>query len=111
PAVFCGSTAVLKPSEETPASGRFFGELCGEFLPDGVLNVVQGLGSEVGPGLVESPDVDLVSFTGSAATGRDIQVRAGRRLAKVVLELGGKNALVVCDDADFDRAVEWAVAS
>jgi acyl-CoA reductase-like NAD-dependent aldehyde dehydrogenase len=112
PAVLCGNTAVLKPSEETPASAWFFGELCRECgLPDGVLNVVQGLGPEVGGPLVSSRDVDLVSFTGSAATGRVIQERAGRRLAKVCLELGGKNALVVCDDADLDRAVEWSLAS
>ena len=80
-------------------------------LPPGVLNVVQGLGPEAGPPLVESPEVDLVSFTGSAETGRWIAERGGRRLAKVVLELGGKNALVVCDDADLDRAVEWSLAS
>jgi aldehyde dehydrogenase (NAD+) len=111
PAVFCGNAAVLKPSEHTPASAAFFGELCNELLPPGVLNVVQGLGPEAGPPLVESPDVDLVSFTGSAQTGRWIAERGGRRLAKVVLELGGKNALVVCDDADLDRAVEWSLAS
>jgi acyl-CoA reductase-like NAD-dependent aldehyde dehydrogenase len=111
PAVFCGNTAVLKPSEHTPASAAFFGELCADVLPPGVLNVVHGLGSEAGPPLVESPEVDLVSFTGSAETGRWIQERAGRRLAKVCLELGGKNALVVCDDADLDRAVEWSLAS
>ena len=111
PAVFCGNAAVLKPSEHTPASGAFFGELCQEFLPPGVLNVVQGLGAEAGPPLVESRDVDLVSFTGSAETGRSIQEHAGRRLAKVVTELGGKNALVVCDDADLERAVEWSLAS
>ena len=112
PAVFCGNAAVLKPSEHTPASALFFGELCHEAgLPAGVLNVVQGFGSEAGPPLVESPDVDLVSFTGSAATGRWINERAGGRLAKVCLELGGKNALVVCDDADLDRAVDWSLAS
>jgi acyl-CoA reductase-like NAD-dependent aldehyde dehydrogenase len=112
PAVFCGNTAVLKPSEHTPASAWFFGELCREVgMPPGVLNVVQGLGSEAGPPLVESTGVDLVSFTGSAETGREIQERAGRRLAKVVMELGGKNALVVCDDADLDRAVEGSLAS
>ena len=61
--------------------------------------------------LVEDPAVDLVSFTGSAATGRTIAEAAGRRLAKTVMELGGKNALVVCDDADLDRAVEWTLAS
>jgi aldehyde dehydrogenase (NAD+) len=111
PAVFCGNAAVLKPSEHTPASAAFFGELCQEFLPPGVLNVVHGLGSEAGAALVEHADVDLVSFTGSAQTGRWVQEHAGRRLAKVVLELGGKNALVVCDDADLDRAVEWSLAS
>ena len=111
PAVLCGNTAVLKPSEHTPASASFFGQLCREFLPPGVLNVVHGLGPEVGPALVESNDVDLVSFTGSAETGRWINECAARRLAKVVLELGGKNALVVCDDADLDRAVEWSLAS
>ena len=111
PAVLCGNTAVLKPSEHTPASASFFGQLCQEFLPPGVLNVLQGLGPEVGPALVDQDDVDLVSFTGSAETGRWINERAARRLIKVVLELGGKNALVVCDDADVDRAVEWALAS
>jgi alpha-ketoglutaric semialdehyde dehydrogenase len=111
PTVLCGNTAVLKPSEHTPASGAFFGNLCNEILPPGVVNVVHGLGSEAGPPLVESPHVDLISFTGSAATGRWIQEHAGRRLAKVCLELGGKNALVVCDDADLDRAVEWSLAS
>jgi len=76
-----------------------------------VLNVVQGLGAEAGAALVEHEDVDLVSFTGSAATGRWINETAGRRLAKVCLELGGKNALVVCDDADLENAVRWALAS
>jgi alpha-ketoglutaric semialdehyde dehydrogenase len=111
PAVLCGNAAVLKPSEHTPASAAFFGDLCQEFLPAGVLNVVHGLGGEVGPPLVESAQVDLVSFTGSAETGRWINERAGGRLAKVALELGGKNALVVCDDADLERAVEWSLAS
>ena len=111
PAVLCGNTAVLKPSEHTPASASFFAELCNDVLPPGVVNVVHGLGAEAGPPLVEHADVDLVSFTGSAETGRWINEHAGRRLAKVCLELGGKNALVVCDDADLDRAVEWSLAS
>ncbi len=72
---------------------------------------MQGTGPEAGAPLVEHPDVDLVSFTGSAATGRWINETAGRRLAKVCLELGGKNALVVCDDADLPNAVRWALAS
>ncbi len=112
PAIFCGNGTVLKPSEETPRSAQLFAHVCHEVgLPAGVLNVVQGLGGEAGAALVEHPQVDLVSFTGSAATGRWIAEAAGRRLAKVCLELGGKNALVVCDDADLDDAVRWAVQS
>jgi acyl-CoA reductase-like NAD-dependent aldehyde dehydrogenase len=103
---------VLKPSEHAPVSAWWFGRLCLEAgLPGGVLNVVQGLGPEAGLPLVEDPRVDLVSFTGSAATGQSLAEVAGRRLAKTCMELGGKNALVVCDDADLDRAVEWTVAS
>jgi alpha-ketoglutaric semialdehyde dehydrogenase len=111
PAVLCGNSCVLKPSEHTPLSAALFGRLCNEVLPPAVVNVVHGLGGEVGPPLVESPYVDLVSFTGSAATGRWINEHAGRRLAKVCLELGGKNALVVCDDADLERALERSLAS
>jgi acyl-CoA reductase-like NAD-dependent aldehyde dehydrogenase len=112
PAIFCGNGAVLKPSEETPLSAQLFAHVCAEAgLPPGVLNVVQGLGPEAGAALVEHPQVDLVSFTGSAATGRWIAETAGRRLAKICLEMGGKNALVVCDDADLDNAVSWAVQS
>jgi aldehyde dehydrogenase (NAD+) len=112
PAVLCGNACVLKPSEHTPASAHAFVTACREVgLPDGVLNVVHGLGPEAGAALVEHPQVDLVSFTGSAATGRWINETAGRRLAKVCLELGGKNALVVCDDADLAGAVRWAIAS
>jgi alpha-ketoglutaric semialdehyde dehydrogenase len=112
PSMFCGNASVLKPSEHAPVSAWWFGRLCLEAgLPAGVLNVVHGLGPEAGMALVEDPRVDLVSFTGSAATGRAIAEVCGRRLAKTVLELGGKNALVVCDDADLDRAVRWALAS
>ena len=112
PAIFCGNAAVVKPSEHTPASASFFAQLALEAgVPHGVLNVVHGLGAEAGAPLVEHPDVDLVSFTGSAATGRAINEVAAGRLAKACLELGGKNALVVCDDADLDNAVRWALAS
>ena len=112
PAVLCGNAAIFKPSEHTPASAYLFAEIAHEAgLPAGVLNVVQGLGPETGAALVEHPDVDLVSFTGSAATGRWVNETAGRRLAKVCLELGGKNALVVCDDADLAAAVRWTLAS
>jgi alpha-ketoglutaric semialdehyde dehydrogenase len=111
PAVFCGNAAVLKPSEHTPTSASLFASIANDILPPGVLNLVHGRGDEVGPQLVEHAGVELISFTGSADTGRWINEHAGRRLAKVCLELGGKNALVVCDDADLDRAVEWSLAS
>ena len=112
PAILCGNACVLKPSEHTPASAHCFATTCCKAgLPPGVLNVVQGLGPEAGAALVEHPDVDLVSFTGSAQTGRRVNETAARRLAKVCLELGGKNALVVCDDADLEHAVRWAIAS
>jgi alpha-ketoglutaric semialdehyde dehydrogenase len=112
PALLCGNSAVVKPSEHVPASAFFFAELALEAgVPPGVLNVVQGLGTEAGAALVEHEDVDLVSFTGSARTGRWINEVAGRRLAKVCLELGGKNALVVCDDAELENAVRWALGS
>ena len=112
PAVFCGNAAIVKPSEHAPVSASFFAGLALEAgVPAGVLNVVHGLGAEAGAPLVEHPDVDLVSFTGSAGTGRSINEAAARRLAKTCLELGGKNALVVCDDADLDGAARWALAS
>ncbi|MDQ4097140.1 MAG: aldehyde dehydrogenase family protein, partial [Actinomycetota bacterium] len=80
-------------------------------VPPGVLNVVQGLGAEAGTALVDHPDVDLVSFTGSCQVGKTVQALAGARLAKVSLELGGKNPLVVCDDAELDTAANAAAMS
>jgi aldehyde dehydrogenase (NAD+) len=112
PAVFCGNAAVLKPSEEAPLSAHLFAQIAADCaLPAGVLNVVQGLGQEAGAALAAHRDVGLVSFTGSAETGRSVNEVAARRLAKVCLELGGKNALAVCDDADLAVAVRWALAS
>ena len=112
PALLCGNAAVLKASEDTPLSAWAFARIAAEAgLPAGVLNVIHGFGEEAGAPLVESAEVDLISFTGSAAVGRYIARTAGDRLAKVCLELGGKNPLIVCDDADLDRAVEAAVLS
>jgi acyl-CoA reductase-like NAD-dependent aldehyde dehydrogenase len=112
PSMFCGNVSIMKPSEDTPGTAAIFAEICHEVgVPAGVFNVVQGLGAEVGPALVSSPDVDLVSFTGGHKTGSIINRVAGERLAKVCLELGGKNALVVCDDADLELAVKWIIAS
>lgn len=112
PALICGNAIVLKPAEDTPASAWLMADLCETAgLPRGVLNVVHGLGAEVGPALTGHADVDLISFTGSTRVGREIAERAGRDLKKVSLELGGKNALVVCDDADLENAVHWAKLS
>ena len=112
PALLCGNTAVLKASEDTPLSAWAFGLLAREAgLPDGVYNTVHGLGEEAGAPLVEHADVDIVSFTGSCKVGRWIAETAGRRLAKVCLELGGKNPLIVCDDADLASAVTWTIGS
>jgi acyl-CoA reductase-like NAD-dependent aldehyde dehydrogenase len=112
PALVCGNGAVLKASEDTPETALAFARLAAEAgLPPGVLNVVHGYGEEAGQPLVEHPDVAVVSFTGSTAVGRMIARVAGERLAKVCLELGGKNPLVVCDDADLDRAAEAATLS
>jgi aldehyde dehydrogenase (NAD+) len=112
PALICGNAAVLKASEDAPATAWLFGEIARDAgLPAGVLNIVQGLGAEAGRPLVADPRVAVLSFTGSTAVGREIARVGGERLAKVSLELGGKNPLVVCDDADLDTAVEWTVLS
>jgi alpha-ketoglutaric semialdehyde dehydrogenase len=112
PALVCGNAAVLKASEDAPETALAFARLAAEAgLPPGVLNVVQGLGEEAGQPLVEHPGVALLSFTGSTAVGRMIARVAGERLAKVCLELGGKNPLVVCDDADLEGAAEAAALS
>jgi aldehyde dehydrogenase (NAD+) len=112
PALLCGNAAVLKAAEDTPLSAWAFGVLAREAgVPDGVYSTVHGLGPEAGAPLVEHPDVAIVSFTGSCDVGRWIAETAGRRLAKTCLELGGKNPLIVCDDADLKNAVTWAIGS
>jgi len=112
PALICGNAAILKAAEDAPATAWIFGEIAHETnLPAGVLNIVQGYGQEAGAPLVAHPSVDVISFTGSTEIGRQIAVVAGRRLAKVSLELGGKNPLVVCDDADLEDAAQWALLS
>jgi aldehyde dehydrogenase (NAD+) len=112
PALLCGNSVVLKAAEDTPATAWYFGKIAHEVgLPPGVLNIVQGYGEEAGAPLVAHPGVDIISFTGSAAVGRQIASVAGARLAKVSLELGGKNPLVVCDDADLESAAKWVLLS
>jgi len=112
PALICGNAAVLKAAEDTPATAWIFGQVLHDAgLPAGVFNIIQGYGEEAGAPLVEHPDVDVVSFTGSTEVGRYVQRAAGERLAKVSLELGGKNSLVVCDDADLENAAKWVLLS
>jgi aldehyde dehydrogenase (NAD+) len=112
PALLCGNSAVLKASEDAPGTSWIFGKIALEAgLPSGVLNVIQGLGQEAGAPLVEHADVDVVSFTGSTKVGREIAATMGKRMGKASMELGGKNPLVVCDDADLDNAVKWAALS
>jgi aldehyde dehydrogenase (NAD+) len=112
PALICGNAAVLKAAEDAPATAWLFAMIAHEAgLPNGVLNVVQGYGTECGAPLVMHPDVDVVSFTGSTKVGKWIGEVCGKALKKVSLELGGKNPLVVCDDADLDEAVEWVCLS
>jgi len=112
PALICGNAAVLKAAEDTPATAWYFGKIAHEAgLPPGVLNIVQGFGEEAGAPLVADPEVDVVSFTGSSAVGRRIASIAGERLAKVSLELGGKNPLIVCDDADLESAANCVLLS
>jgi len=112
PALLCGNAAIMKASEDTPATAWIFGVLAKEAgVPAGIYNTVHGFGEEAGAPLVEHPDVAIVSFTGSCGVGRWIAATCGRRMAKVCLELGGKNPFIVCDDADLDLAVQWAVGS
>ena len=80
-------------------------------VPDGVYTTLHGMGEEAGAPLVEHSDVAVISFTGSCGVGRWIAETAGRRLAKTCLELGGKNPLIVCDDADLPNAVTWTIGS
>ena len=112
PALICGNTVVLKASEDAPRTALLMAQLTQQAgLPDGVFNVIQGRGAPAGTTLVEDPRVAVVSFTGSTAVGRWIAEVAGKRLARVSLELGGKNPLIVCDDADIEQAVHWASLS
>lgn len=110
PALICGNTVVFKPAEDTPACATRLVELCVEAgLPPGVLNLVHGYGPEAGAPIVEDDRVRMLSFTGSSAVGREIAAAAGRSLKKVMLELGGKNAMIVMPDADLDLALEGAI--
>ncbi|EKF00533.1 putative methylmalonate-semialdehyde dehydrogenase [Tolypothrix sp. PCC 7601] len=110
PALVCGNTVILKPAEDTPACATKLVEIfAAAGLPPGVINLVHGVGEEAGKALVEHPDVDLVSFTGSSETGAFVGATCGRTHKRVCLEMGGKNAQVVMEDADLELALDGAV--
>lgn len=106
PALACGNTIIWKPSEDSPMSANIFAEILEEAgVPKGVFNVVHGVGN-AGAALVEHPDVKLIGFTGSTFTGKKIAERCGALNKKVSLEMGGKNAVIVMPDANFDLALD-----
>ncbi|MFI7426504.1 aldehyde dehydrogenase family protein [Micromonospora sp. NPDC049836] len=112
PALAAGCTVVLKPSELTPLTAYLLFDAIHEAgFPPGVVNLVPGTGAEVGEAIAAHPDVDMVSFTGSTATGRRISHLAADRIARVALELGGKSANVILDDADLATAVKVGVGN
>jgi aldehyde dehydrogenase (NAD+) len=107
PALVAGNVVVFKPASDTPHCATLLVELMAEAgFPPGVVNLVTGTGGEVGDAIVGNPDVSVISFTGSSATGRVIAEQAGKRLKRLSLELGGKNGVVVLGDADLDLATD-----
>ena len=110
PALICGNTVIIKPAEDAPHTATRFVEILNEAgVPAGVVNLVHGRGEDVGAALVRHKSVQLISFTGSAAVGREIASVCGQNLKRVSLELGGKNAQIVMEDADLELAVEGAL--
>ena len=109
PAIAAGNTVVLKPSEHTPLTALKLAEICAEFLPAGVVNLVTGNGSDVGASLVAHRKVRMVSLTGDIATGRKILEAVAPTIKRTHFELGGKAPVIVLDDADIDAAAEGIV--
>ena len=110
PALVCGNTVVIKPAEDTPLSTYSLVQILAEAgLPHGVVNVVNGIGPEVGAALVEHPDLAAVSFTGSSEVGRLVSVSCAPKMRPCHLEMGGKNILIVLEDANLDLAIDGAV--
>ena len=112
PALAAGCTIVLKPSEVAPLTAFVLAEIANEAgLPPGVFNLVTGLGPVVGEALAAHPEVDMISFTGSTRAGKRVSELAAQSVKRVALELGGKSANIILDDADFDKAVRGGVSN
>lgn len=110
PALICGNTVVFKPAQDTPATATKFVEILLEAgVPEKAINMICGKGSTVGSAMVDHEGIPCISFTGSSKVGREIASRGGKHLKRVSLELGGKNAMIVMNDADLDLALEGAV--
>jgi alpha-ketoglutaric semialdehyde dehydrogenase len=110
PALVCGNTIILKPAKDTPACATVLFEIFAEAgFPPGVVNLLHGAGDVVGQALAEHPDVDLISLTGSSATGARVAEICGRTHKRLCLELGGKNAQIVMEDANLELALEGAL--
>src|SRR5437660_2528019 len=110
PALVCGNTVVIKPAEDTPLSTYNLVKSCEDAgIPPGVVNLVTGYGETVGARITSHPSLRLISFTGSTETGRTVAYACAERNAICSLEMGGKNAIIILDDADVDNAVEGAV--
>lgn len=109
PAIAAGNTVVLKPSEHTPLTAMRLAEICAEYLPEGVFNLVTGNGAEVGASLVSHKLVRMVSLTGDIATGRKVMEACAPTIKRTHFELGGKAPVIVLDDADVDAAAEAIV--
>ncbi|MBK9334625.1 MAG: aldehyde dehydrogenase [Ignavibacteria bacterium] len=107
PAILMGNTVVFKPSENTPLTGKAIYDIFNRYLPKGVINLLQGA-EEVGEALLTS-DIDMVSFVGSQAVGKKIMEACSKKLNRLVLELGGKDPMIVLKDAELDKAVSYAV--
>lgn len=107
PALVCGNTVIFKPASDTPLSAYHLVEILIEAgIPPGVVNLVYGGGGSVGMAIVDHPQIPVISFTGSSAVGKVISSRAGALLKRISLELGGKNGVIIMDDADLDLALE-----
>ena len=112
PALICGNTVVLKSAEDAPLISNMIAEIFKELnAPKGLINIIHGSGPVIGQSLVRNQNIPLISFTGSSPVGKDIASAAGKRLAKVSLELGGKNPFIIFEDADIDLAAKYACLS